>query len=132
MSIAFLLLMAVTATGTAPAPEPAPAAPAARQSGLSIAGVPFSRADIASVEASFDDVAMPIVLLNFSETGDRKFQAVQQGRVGQQLEVALDGEILVSPYLVEPIAGAQLSIGGSFTREETERLAARLRNLPAE
>ena len=98
--------------------------------GLWIGGVAFAPQDVAAAEQAFDPgTGYPIIVLTFSPTGQPKFAALQQDRVGDVLEVALDGELIFSPFLVEPIEGAQVAISGNFTLEEAERLALRLRNL---
>ncbi|MGZ8359623.1 MAG: SecDF P1 head subdomain-containing protein [Allosphingosinicella sp.] len=128
-----LPMLLLLAFATPPAAEPA-ATPEARSSptqpsgpGLWIGGIAFGRDDIAAVEQSFDSsTAVPDILLTFTAAGQAKFARAQQGRIEQVLEVAVDGELIMSPILVEPIAGAQLTISGTFTVEEAAALAARM------
>ena len=109
-----------------PPPDP-PAAPAAP--GLAIAGVAFAPADIASAEQTWEEqTGQPVVQLTLAESGRRKFQALQRTDCeGQVLEIRVDGALVSSPVLMEPIAGAELMISGQFSVEEAQALAARLR-----
>jgi len=135
MSIVLALLLLIPATqeetpGLAP-DEYVAAATQPNGPGLWIGGVAFAREDIAAAEQQFDpSTGWPMVVLTFSETGRRKFAEAQQGRVSDILEIALDGELIATPFLMEPITGAEIMIAGSFTLEEAVRLAERLRGLP--
>lgn len=124
--LAFLLLL--TAGQPAGVP-PDPALPPAQQqrSGLWIAGIAFAPDDIASATQEFEgESALPNVVITFTESGRVKFQYAQQGRLNDQLEIRVDGEIVASPYLMEMITGNQISISGGFTREEAAALARRI------
>ena len=129
-----LLLLISAAQEVTPGPAAAEYVAAATQPngpGLWIGGVAFAREDIEAAEQQFDpSTGWPMVVLTFTETGQRKFAAAQQDRVGDVLEIALDGELIATPFLMEPIAGAEIMIAGSFTLEEAVRLAERLRGLP--
>ena len=129
-----LLLMFSTVQEEIPVPASPEYVAAATQPngpGLWIGGVAFAREDILAAEQQFDpSTGWPTVVLTFSETGQRKFAAAQQGRVNDVLEIALDRELIATPFLVEPIAGAEIMIAGSFTLEEAVRLAGRLRGVP--
>jgi len=117
--------------GTAP-DEVVAAATQPNGTGLWIGGTAFVREDIEDVEQRFGPFsATPIVVLTLSESGRRKFAAAQRGRVGDVLEVALDGELIFAPVLREEIEGAEVAISGAFTMAEAIALAARLRGLPA-
>ena len=135
MSIVLALLL-LTPVGQAETLGPAPdefvaAATQPNGPGLWIGGVAFARGDVAAAEQQFDpETGWPMVVLSFTESGRRKFAAAQQGRVGDVLEIALDGELISTPFLMEPIAGAEVMIAGSFGLEEAVRLADRLRGLP--
>jgi len=107
-----------------PPPEPpAPAAP-----GLTIADIPFAPDDLASAEQTWEEhIGQPAVRLTLTETGRRKFQALQRSDCqGQVLEIRVDDDILSSPVLRERIEGAEIMISGNFTVEEAAALAARL------
>ncbi len=123
-SIAILLLI----TGHLAIGQPLAPTPAERaRTGLWIADTAFSPGDIASAEQSFNpEYAQPNVLITFTEPGRVKFARLQQGRVEQVLEIGVDGEVVASPFLVEPITGNQITIDGNFTAEEAKALARRI------
>ena len=123
--LATLLLVATAnpAIGLAAAPATA----ASQRSGLWIADTAFLAADIASAEQSYDgENGIPNVVITFTESGRAKFALLQQGRVEQVLEIRVDGELIASPFLLEPIAGNQITLGGSFTVEEAKALSRRI------
>lgn len=131
-----LALLLVTSVGQDGDPGLAPygsfaAATQPNGPGLWIGGIAFAPEDVAAAEQQFDpSTGWPMIALTFSETGRRKFAEAQRGRVSDVLEITLDGELIATPFLMEPIAGAEIMIAGSFTLEEAVRLAERLRGLP--
>jgi preprotein translocase subunit SecD len=97
------------------------------RSGLRIAGTAFSPGDIASVTTGYETYSgLPHILITFTETGRAKFALVQQGRLGQPLEIDVDGEVVSSPILREIITGNQVTILAGSTLEETVALARRI------
>jgi preprotein translocase subunit SecD len=128
-----LLLAATGQNDQEPSGLPEPGQAATQQSGpgLWIGGISFSQEDVAAATQEFDSyTAVPIVVLTLSETGHAKFSRAQEGRLHQVIEISLDGEILASPFLVEPIEGRQIMISGTFTVADATRLAERLTRLP--
>jgi preprotein translocase subunit SecD len=128
-ALAFLLLAAMGQPAAEAAAVPTPAE--RKRTGLWIADTAFAPADIASAEQGFDgETAQPNVVITFTEPGRVKFERLQQGRVEQQLEISVDGEIVFSPYLTEIITGNQLAISGTFTVDEAKALARRIAPVP--
>ena len=131
-----LALFLLTSAGQEAEPGAAPdevvaAATQPNGPGLWIGGTAFSPEDVAAAEQQFDpETGWPMVVLTFSDAGQHKFAAAQQDRVGQVLEIALDGALISSPVLMEPIAGAEVAISGSFSVADAVALAERLRGLP--
>ncbi len=128
-----LLLTANPQNDQEPSGLPEPGQTATQQSGpgLWIGGISFGPEDVAAATQEFDgDAAMPVVVLTLSESGHAKFARAQEGRLLQILEISLDGEILASPILMEPIEGRQVMISGTFTVADATRLAERLTRLP--
>lgn len=68
----------------------------------------------------------PIVLLNFNEEGTRLFGEITTANVGNQLAIFLDGAVISSPVINEPITGGTASITGQFTPEEGRDLVRNL------
>lgn len=68
----------------------------------------------------------PIIAITFDEEGSVLFKEITTENVGKQLAIFLDGEMLSSPNINEPIAGGQAVISGGFTPEEAKSLAENL------
>ena len=86
----------------------------------------FDPGDIADASRAFDFNGKPVVILSLAPSGRAKFRRLQRDRLGQVLEIRVDGALVSSPILSEPIEGRQVQIGGNMTLEEAQRLAARL------
>lgn len=125
---AFALLLLAMSGQPAGAEQSAPPSAQQQRPGLWIAGVAFAAEDIASAEQAFDgNDGTPNVIVTFTDTGRAKWQRLQEGRVGQPLEISVDGDVVASPYLMEIITGNQVTISsGGFTIEEATALARRI------
>ena len=67
----------------------------------------------------------PIVLLEFNEKGGEIFAELTQRNVGKPIAVFLDGELLTSPVVQQPILNGQAQITGNFTPDEARQLVER-------
>lgn len=68
----------------------------------------------------------PIVVLHFNEEGGALFERITTDNVGRQLAIFLDGEVISSPVIQEPIAGGTATISGQFTPTEGRDLVQNL------
>ena len=68
----------------------------------------------------------PVVLLNFNDEGGKLFERITTENVGRQLAIFLDGEVISSPVIQEPIAGGSATITGQFTPQEGRDLVRNL------
>lgn len=68
----------------------------------------------------------PIVTVTFTEEGAALFEEITANNVGEQLAIFLDGELVSSPVIEEPISGGTAVISGRFTPEEARDLAENL------
>ena len=68
----------------------------------------------------------PVVSLNFTPEGSELFAEITRDNVGQQLAIFLDGEVLSSPRINEPITGGTAIISGGFNPQEARDLAQNL------
>lgn len=71
-------------------------------------------------------VAEPIVILNFNPEGAALFESITTEHTGQMLAIILDGEVISSPVIREPIAGGTATISGNFTPQEGRDLVQNL------
>lgn len=68
----------------------------------------------------------PIIVLNFDEEGAKLFEKITTENVGEPLAILLDGEVISSPVIREPIVGGVATITGQFTPTEARDLVRNL------
>ena len=75
----------------------------------------------------------PVVSFRFDTAGARKFGRLTSKNVGKRLVIILDGKVISSPVVNEPILGGSGIITGNFSIEEVNELSILLRagSLPA-
>lgn len=64
----------------------------------------------------------PIVVLHFNGEGGKIFGDVTRENVGQRLMIFLDGSVISSPVINEPITGGTTQIQGNFTLDSAKEL----------
>lgn len=91
--------------------------------------------DLVDAQPGFDQQTNePIILFRFNQSGARKFGKFTQDHVQQPFAIVLDNKVLSAPVIREPILGGSGQISGSFTVDDTNKLAIQLRSgaLPTE
>ncbi len=68
----------------------------------------------------------PIVSISFNDDGATLFENITRDNVGEQLAIFLDGTLMSSPVINEPIKGGKAIISGQFTPEEARELVRNL------
>lgn len=68
----------------------------------------------------------PIVIVNWDGEGSDLFADITTRNVGKQIAIFLDGELVSSPVVREPITGGSATISGGFTPEEARDLVRNL------
>ncbi len=68
----------------------------------------------------------PIVSIRFNDEGGELFEQITRDNTGKFLAIFLDGELVSSPRINEPIAGGQAIISGNFALEEARTLVRNL------
>jgi preprotein translocase subunit SecD len=68
----------------------------------------------------------PMVSVKFNEEGAKLFTDITTKHTGEQLGIFLDGQLLSSPVINEPITGGKAVISGKFTVDEAQSLAKNL------
>jgi preprotein translocase subunit SecD len=68
----------------------------------------------------------PVVVLHFDETGAKLFEELTTENVGRQIAIFLDGAVISSPVVQEPIVGGDATITGQFTPAEGRDLVQNL------
>jgi preprotein translocase subunit SecD len=77
----------------------------------------------ANVARDAGRAAVDIVLKPDSKAALASFTA---DHVGQTIAISVDGKVVMSARLVEPISGGTIRVSGSFSRDEARALARRL------
>lgn len=68
----------------------------------------------------------PIVSIVFNAEGADLFETITREHTGENLAIFLDGQMISSPRINEPISGGRAVISGGFTPEEARALAQNL------
>ena len=85
--------------------------PPAHQEGLRIGDLQACRDTVSSAEAAPDeDLGMTSIILTLRPTERIALKKMTEALVGQALDVTLDGKIIMSSVVREPITGGQLSL----------------------
>ena len=85
---------------------------------LKKAGVSFSQ--------SGDQAGKPVVDLEFTPDGAKKFASLTQANVGKPLAIFLDNQPVTMPIVNEPILDGRAVISGNFNAETATKLAIQL------
>ncbi len=90
--------------------------------------------DLVDAQPAFDQNNRPAVNFRFDSTGARKFGDYTAANIGSPFAIVLDNEVISAPVIQSHIPGGSGIITGSFSVEESTKLAVLLRAgaLPAE
>lgn len=83
--------------------------------------------DLKWVGPGTNEYGQPIVSLEFSPEGSRKFYNATLRMVGKPLAIILDGKIISAPNVNEAISGGKAQISGRFTLREMQDLVIKLK-----
>lgn len=89
--------------------------------------VAISGADLKSAYPGSDQYARPIVNIEFTPEGARKFHDVTGRSVGKPLAILLDGKVISAPQVNEAISGGRAQISGQFSNQEVRDLVIQLK-----
>jgi protein-export membrane protein SecD len=68
----------------------------------------------------------PLVSLEFNEDGNILFREITTENTGKVLAILLDGQLIQTPVIREPITDGRAQISGSFTPEEAREVVGQL------
>ncbi len=90
--------------------------------------------ELVDAQPSFDQNGRPAVSFRFDSSGARKFGDYTLANIGAPFAIVLDSEVISAPVIQAHIPGGSGIITGSFTVEESTKLAVLLRAgaLPAQ
>ncbi len=78
------------------------------------------------VSVDYDDKDHPIILINLTENGSKRFEQITRDMIGKQLGLVIGGQLYSMPRIMETIHGGKIAISGSFTARQAANLAERL------
>jgi len=84
--------------------------------------VELSNADIARARVKKGLVG-PVVEVKLTEEGAKKFALVTTDRLGKQLAIVVDGQVLSAPIIRQWTSSGELIISGRLTQEQADRIA---------
>lgn len=84
--------------------------------------------DLKNAKEQMGQNKQPLVALEFSDEGGKKFGALTAANIGRNIGIYLDGELLTNPVVNEAITGGSAVITGQRTLEEAKDLAILLRS----
>lgn len=83
--------------------------------------------DLKSASPGTNSYGEPVVNIEFTSEGSKKFEDVTRRSVGKPLAIVLDGRVISAPNVNEPIAGGRAQISGRFTVNEMRDLVIKLK-----
>ena len=78
------------------------------------------------VAVDYDAEDHPLIVLNLTQDGGRKFEQITKDMIGKQLGLVIGGQLYSMPRVMETIHGGKIAISGSFTARQAANLAGRL------
>jgi preprotein translocase subunit SecD len=83
--------------------------------------------DVARAQAGFDArTGEPVISIVLTEASRGAFTTFTAGNIGRKTELRLDGRVLASPVIREPIAGGSMQISGALTVAGAKEIADKL------
>lgn len=106
-----------------PPPSPQPGNPLSEFKPTNLSG-----ADLKTASVGFDrQTGEPQVLLTFNGEGAKKFGEITTRNVTKPVPIVLDGGLLNSPTIQEPITDGSAQITGGFSVQEAKQLVTQLK-----
>lgn len=84
-------------------------------------------ADLKMASPGTDQYGKPVVNIEFSKEGAKKFYEVTSRSVGKPLAILLDGKVISAPKVNEGIPSGRAQISGSFSIQEMRDLVIKLK-----
>ncbi|WP_380874853.1 hypothetical protein ACFB49_01750 [Sphingomonas sp. DBB INV C78] len=99
---------------------------AASGGGFAIGDKPFQQADILDARAEPELDGTAGIMLTFEPAAAKRLEALTRANLSKPITVTLDGKMIASPTIAEPITTGVLTISGGFTVPQAEELAKRI------
>ncbi len=83
--------------------------------------------DLSFAGPGVDQFGKPIINIEFTPEGTKKFTEVTRLNVGKPLAILLDGNVISAPRINGPIPGGKAQISGSFSIKEVQDMVIKLK-----
>ena len=90
----------------------------------------LDQTDVKSAAAARDRLGNPMIGIQFTSDGAKRFAAVTRENVGKRVAIVIGGKLYSAPRIMSEITGGKAEIAGAFTEQEARDLAARISGLP--
>jgi preprotein translocase subunit SecD len=97
---------------------------------FTIAGEPFSEAEIVDARAQPDISGKATIMITFDDNGRIKLARLSGANKSKPLQFVLDGQTLMAPVVTDPIIDGIAQITGMFTITEAEVIAKKISGKP--
>lgn len=84
--------------------------------------------DLKDAKEALEQSGRPVISLEFSDEGAKKFADLTAKNVGKQIAITLDKQVLTAPVVQEVISGGKAQITGNRSIEEARNIALLLRS----
>ncbi len=79
-----------------------------------------------SAKSSADGLGQPLIEINFTDDGGKRFAEVTRQNLGQRLAIIIDGQVYQAPVIHGEISGGKAQISGRFSKAEATDLVAKI------
>jgi preprotein translocase subunit SecD len=80
--------------------------------------------EVATVESTLDKrTNEPVISLKMSEKSAQSFAQLTQENIGRLMQLRVDGKVIMSPVIREPILHGSLQISGRYSSKEAKDIA---------
>lgn len=108
----------------------AKAKPAPAKRVFTIAGEPFTEAEILDARAQPDIGGKATIMITFDDNGRVKLARLSGANKSKPMPFVLDGTTLMAPVVTDPIIDGVAQITGTFTITEAEIIAKKISGKP--
>jgi len=86
----------------------------------------LDQAALLSANASTNALGLPVIEINFTEPGAKRFAEVTRQNLRKRLAIIMDGRLYEAPVILNEIQGGKAQISGSFSKQEARDLATKI------
>jgi preprotein translocase subunit SecD len=82
--------------------------------------------DVAKATVTYSFPNQSALDLQLTPAGGEAFAAFTQRHVGKTIDLVIDGKVVISPRLAEPITGGRITVSGAFAPGRLEGIARKI------